>query len=746
MDKAIPLLSPIKFRQSLGLKFAVFLSLVLVLFMGISSFVVIRTQKNIFDKHLNEKTQMLGSFVALISPEALLNYDFALLNNFMKEAQQGEDISFSVMFDPKGNPLTSYLDRDDPVIQAVTSTNSIRDMDAILSALQQDNSIKFLEFPIIFQEKNLGKLVVGVNQRRLLKETDAARKILIIVSFIVIVSLALFIFLIFRLYVLSPVVSLMAAAHRVTSGNLDEAVTICARDELGRLAESFNQMMANRKEVEEELRALRNMLYNIIDSMPSVLIGVDTNDKVTQWNKRTEQITGIAVVDAKGKNVFDVYPQMAAEMNTISDSIRTGQAKQILRRPLTSEDGTCYNDITIYPLADNGIKGAVIRIDDVTERVKTEKELLKIKKLDSIGILAGGIAHDFNNILAAILGNINIALFDEDLKDKTKKLLSEAERASLRAKDLTQQLLTFAKGGEPIKETSSLDDVIKDSANFVLHGDKVACRYGIPEDLWLVDIDKGQMSQVIQNIVLNASHAMPEGGIISVTCENVSLDDPNAPVQAGKFVKICIQDSGVGMPASIVEKIFDPYFSTKQEGSGLGLAITHSIIIKHGGHISAESSPGAGTAFTLYLPASEQTKAPSQEPEVHHETSSQAKILIMDDEEMVRTVTKEMLNHSGHEVELSENGAEAIKLYQEAFNTNNKFDLVIMDLTIPGGMGGEEAVRKVLNLDPDAKVIVSSGYSNDPIMANYKDYGFCSAIVKPYQLQELSKMICELID
>jgi nitrogen-specific signal transduction histidine kinase/CheY-like chemotaxis protein len=387
-------------------------------------------------------------------------------------------------------------------------------------------------------------------------------------------------------------------------------------------------------------------------------------------------------------------------------------------------------------------------VENVTERVRMEKELLKVKKLESIGILAGGIAHDFNNILAAILGNINLALFDQDLKDKTKKLLSEAERASLRAKDLTQQLLTFARGGDPVKEASSLENVIKDSANFVLHGDKVACRYDIPEGLWLVDIDKGQMSQVIQNIVLNASHAMPEGGIVAVTCENVTSGDysdfPLLP--KGRFVKICIQDKGVGMPANVVDKIFDPYFSTKHGGSGLGLAITNSIINKHKGHISVESSPGVGATFTLYLPASEQEKAPSQKSEVYKKASSQAKILLMDDEQMVRAVAKEMLMKLGHEVELSENGKEAIKLYMEAINTNNKFDIVIMDLTIPGGMDGKEAVQEILNLDPDAKVIVSSGYSNDPVMANFKDYGFCSAIVKPYRLQELSKVINQLID
>jgi PAS domain S-box-containing protein len=394
-----------------------------------------------------------------------------------------------------------------------------------------------------------------------------------------------------------------------------------------------------------------------------------------------------------------------------------------------------------------GVEGIIF---DITTQHNMEESLHRSHKLESVGILAGGIAHDFNNIVAAILGNLNLALLDSGLKEKTRKFLSEAEKACLRAKDMTQQLLTFSKGGDPVKEVSSLDGVIRDSANFIIHGHKVACSYVIPEDLWLVDIDKGQISQVIQNIVLNASHAMPEGGIIEVTCANLaSVARESIPfAKDGKFVKISIHDSGIGMPAKVMEKIFDPYFSTKREGSGLGLAITQSIISKHNGHITVESSPGVGSTFTVFLPASEKSDAlPTDKYFVERlASSSRAKILIMDDEEPVRTVASEMLIHFGHEVACAVNGEEAVKLFRESMHRGNKFDLIIMDLTIPGAMGGKEAVQEVLALDPSAKVVVSSGYSNDPILANYTDYGFCSAIAKPYQLQELSRAISRLID
>lgn len=377
--------------------------------------------------------------------------------------------------------------------------------------------------------------------------------------------------------------------------------------------------------------------------------------------------------------------------------------------------------------------------------LKHQQQQIKARKLESVGVLAGGIAHDFNNILTAILGNISLSLLDKDLNVRTKNLLANAEKASLRAQGLTQQLLTFARGGEPVTETSSLDLVIRDSAGFVLSGAMVSCRYDIPDDLWMVKIDKGQISQVIQNIVLNASHATAGGGTILISCENVKATENEFPlVKKGRFVKITIEDSGVGIPVNVIEKIFDPYFSTKQDGSGLGLAITQSIISKHKGHLLVTSVSGSGTTFTIYLPAINQIEVHGQgltRFEGRKAGKRKIKILAMDDEELLRDVAREMLTTLGHEVELAEDGEKAIKLYKEAMVLGDKFDLVILDLTVPGGMGGEDATREILACDSDAKVLVSSGYSNSPLMANYSDYGFCDAIVKPYNIQKLSGVI-----
>lgn len=379
------------------------------------------------------------------------------------------------------------------------------------------------------------------------------------------------------------------------------------------------------------------------------------------------------------------------------------------------------------------------------DAARIHQELLKTRNLESLGFLAGGIAHDFNNILAAILGNIDLCMVRTSPDDENYPLLEAVNKAISRATKLTQQLLTFARGGNPVMTVASISEVITASADFVLRGSKAACHYDFPSDLWSVEMDTGQMSQVIQNLVINAIQAMPEGGIIDIRCQNVSNNDgANKTLPATDCVTVTIHDTGQGIPEALMNKIFDPYFTTKEAGSGLGLALCHSIIAKHGGKIISASKPGQGTSFMIALPAVKGEAKPvggvTTEPIISMPKKT-GRIMVMDDDEQIREMARKMLSLFGYEVLLASDGEEALTLYKKQQEARRPVDLVIMDLTIPGGMGGKEAITKLQQIDPSAKAIVASGYANDPIMAACHDYGFLAGIGKPFQLTELRNII-----
>jgi len=380
---------------------------------------------------------------------------------------------------------------------------------------------------------------------------------------------------------------------------------------------------------------------------------------------------------------------------------------------------------------------------DITERKRMEEEISKTEKLESLGILAGGLAHDFNNVLTTILGNVSMAKYQVPPESDILELLNEAETASKRAQSLTNQLLTFAKGGAPVKETASLENIIRESARFVMSGSKSVCEFAIAEDLWSVEVDVGQISQVINNIVINANQAMPEGGVIEIKAENLIIDERNEwQLKPGRYVRMSFKDEGVGIAKKHLAKIFDPYFTTKQAGSGLGLATTYSIIHRHEGIITVESQVEIGTTFHIRLPASEKALLEKKEAEL---LTGKGRILVMDDEASLRTMVGRVLDKLGYTTEFAKDGVEAIQMVKEAKGAKKSYDVVILDLTIPGGMGGKEAMNKLLEIDPEIKAIVSSGYSNDPVMANFQEYGFKGRLGKPFEFELLSKVLHEVI-
>jgi PAS domain S-box-containing protein len=371
------------------------------------------------------------------------------------------------------------------------------------------------------------------------------------------------------------------------------------------------------------------------------------------------------------------------------------------------------------------------------DRQTREQELLKARKLESFGGLAAGIANDFNNLLASIMGNITVAMRDLNSDDKVYRQLAGAEKASLRAQDLTRQLLMFAKGGSPVKSITAISDLIRNVTGFTQHSTRVKFFYSLPENLWLADVDEGQISQVIQNLIVNADHAMPQGGTITISSENAVVVEPSPlPLRSGNYIKISIRDHGVGISQKHLSKIFDPEFTTKEQGSGLGLAMSYSIIKQHGGHIFAESEIGKGTTFTLYLPASLSVKASKRTGDIKMVTSA-GRILLLDDDEDVRQTTGYLLMRLGYTVEFVNDGELAIDLYQEAIEAGTPFDAVIMGLTIPGGMGGEASLKKLLEIDPDIKAIALTGYANDPITADFRTHGFSGVVSKPCSIAGL---------
>lgn len=385
-------------------------------------------------------------------------------------------------------------------------------------------------------------------------------------------------------------------------------------------------------------------------------------------------------------------------------------------------------------------------VQDITERKLAERERLRAQKLESLGLLAGGIAHDFNNILTGILGHISLIKHATKVGAPIGDRLDHMEKACLRAQELTRQLLTFAKGGAPVKKTGSLQDLIRDCTEFSLRGTTSRCLLDLPDDLWLVDYDAAQISQVIQNLVINAHQSMPSGGTVTVTARNVLLEETNEiSLRPGRYVKVSVRDEGVGIPKEHLDAIFDPYFTTKKDGSGLGLPTAYSIVKRHDGHITIRSTPGRGTEASFYLPASAGEVQDASAPEHEMTLAGAGRVLIMDDDPIVREVLSAMLEQLGFEREVTEEGTEALSRYEKALAEGRPFDAVILDLTVQGGVGGRQIIDKLKALDPNVRAIASSGYSNDPVMANPQAFGFAGVIAKPYRMEDLESALAQVL-
>lgn len=513
--------------------------------------------------------------------------------------------------------------------------------------------------------------------------------------------------------------------------------------DLRQMAKQANKMLHEKQSAKLELKNEKEHFQELLEYLPVGVFEADLDLNLTYVNRKALAIFGYTTQDlSNGLNGLDMFipeerPKVRANITKRIESIHSDISEYIAVR----KDGTTFPVISHSSLVESEGKAVGIRgfIADISERKDREEEQLKLKKLESIGIFAGGIAHDFNNLLAGLFGNIEMATRSLPKDHKARRYLKTAGQSLKDSTNLTQQLLTFAKGGEPIREVISIGKLLQDAAQFFLRGSNVKLKTEIATGLYPVYADKGQLHQVISNLVINARQAMPEGGALLLTADNCVVDERPE-------ISISFRDQGTGIAPQYLDKVFDPYFTTKQQGSGLGLASCYSIIKKHDGRITVKSELNRGTTFTIYLPAAsleneEKSHSEAQAITLSNGEPRRARVLLMDDEDTIREVCGEMLKEMGHQVSYAIDGDDALTKFRAALSNGRAFDIVISDLTIPGGMGGQELTQKIIHLNPQAKIIVSSGYANDPVMANYREYGFCGRVNKPYHFDELQNVI-----
>ncbi len=565
------------------------------------------------------------------------------------------------------------------------------------------------------------------------------------------------------------------------------------------------------KQTEKAALVEKENLAITLRSIGDGVITTDLNSKVVLMNSVAENLTGWSQLESKGLPLDKVFHLIneKTRQSTSSPVQRALASNEIVQMEnhllLLARDGTSHAIAdSSAPIRDhnNEVIGAVLVFRDVTLEQLLAEELLKTSKLEALGVLAGGIAHDFNNLLTAILVNLNLAKIVANTPitsfaelhryvSEVTGLIEDAEKATWRSKNITQQLLTFAKGGAPIKKHTYLAQLVKDSATFVLHGSGVGCQFLFDKLLWSVEADEGQLSQVIQNLVLNAiqsfSSELPSSTLeeaektnkastliqnnttsqhqIEIGGQNLELlNNQLPPLEAGKYVRFWVKDNGKGINPEDLSRIFDPYFTTKENGSGLGLAVCYAVVQKHGGFITVESHLADsttythGTTFNIYIPALAEFSKPVNSTPAHTNLQNgntrqlplaplvkNVRILIMDDEVILTNVLKKILSKVGSEAVIASEGKIALQLYREAQEVGKPFDMVILDLTIPGGLGGKETMKRLLELNPQVKAVVSSGYSKDPIMSNYREFGFQGILIKPFQIQDIYNLLDHLL-
>ena len=738
-----------KFNRNIRFRFLCVISSALFISTIVLSGVIAWNEGMAFKNSQAVNGQSLASFIAKVSKDALVMKDGIQLDTIVNEANK-EDIVYTLILDGQDHILTSQyasINYRSPRLTAILS-GLPRDIELpeIVEAIKKKESISEISIPIMYDIKPIGKITIGISDYRIRQQIKKTILFVIAINLIVALVLGVVLFIASKKIVLDPIAELARATSTLGGGDLCVRVNVKTSGEIRSLVDSFNQMLGNL----EKVTVSKEYMDKIIDSIIDTLIVVSLDRKILLSNSAALALLGYEEKELAGQPFEIVMDGGPAQSERIMDEILSKGFISNLEAEYRTKDGRrvsmLFSGSTMT--SKRNVTGIVCVAKDITKIKELEEELQKLRKLESVGLLAGGIAHDFNNLLQGVFGYISMARISIDDKEKALSVLEKAEKAINITVSLTGQLLTFSKGGKLVKKRIALPSVIENSVNIAMSGSRSDSRITVDKGLWQVEADQGQIGQVIQNIVINAREAMPEGGTVELSAGNVALpvgDNPLLP-EGGKFVRIAIKDSGTGISDLHLSRIFEPYFTTKPKGSGLGLATSFSIVRNHGGMIDMKSEVGRGSTFSIYLPARDAgEELPEETRAVAAAPGRKGRILVMDDEEPVRDVAMGLLDALGHEVECAENGRVAIEKFRQARRSGKPFDVVILDLTIKGGMGGEETIGKLREIDPDVTAIVSTGYSDNPVVSDYRSYGFTTYLNKPYTIRSLKDCLDSLL-
>lgn len=774
----------LSFRYKLFLIFTILTTLVSVIFSSMYVIGQIHESRRQAAEQLRLQAENLGNVIRL----PLYALDVESVNRFAREASRLPQISSVVIRDAGGRVLSEYhsphpVEESELISQTVAIQSTSLGF-SIESALGGEGEKE----PTI-----IGKVTLERETSDLAATTHRMAIVTCFVGFAFWALVTVLSYLVLR-KVTDSFSELMRGVKRMQDGNFTTAIPVKSNDEPGRAALAINALARSLLEREEEnarlnqelveaaraesevaaklvsinskleqeirerihaeqsVRMSEQYLRRLVDAMPVGVAWATPTGKVEYVNNFIVERVGYArseftTIDEWYERIFpdpDYRRQISELRHDAFNRAGNGAEPPTYEARVTCKDGMVRHVIFKHQIYAERSLSIFI---DITERELFQEQLIKTQKLESLGVLAGGIAHNFNNVLTGVLGYISFARMFLDKSEKAYEALVNAEKASLRAAGMARQLLTFARGGDPVKCPVSVDKLVRECLTLSLNGKNVRHVIDIPASIHAVNGDEGQLIQAFNNIILNAAQAMPDGGTITVRAENTIMPSKHtlcAPET--DFVKISFMDEGEGIPDAIISKIFDPYFTTKPTGTGLGLASAHSIIKKHGGLISVHSEPGTGTTFTICIPATGATPTASESAARRLASGGRGlvKILVMDDEDVVREFADDTLKFLGYRVTVCDRGERAVELYREASESNEPFFAAILDLVVPDGMGGAETAKTILDFDPSAKLIVSSGYAYDPIMASFREYGFCAAISKPYKVDQLSQQLAFL--